>query len=101
MTIEVRATLADGLAGNMEPDSRTFPLVRDLVDKVVTVEEASMARAMRELILIERLVAEGAATTGVAALLEGLDLAGRRVGLILSGRNVDPEVIARVLAAQA
>ena len=54
---------------------------------------------MRDLILRERLVAEGAGAIGVAALMNGgLDLAGRHVGVILSGRNVDARVIQRVLA---
>ena len=94
MTVEVGPTLADGLAGNMEPDSQTFGIVRDLVDRVVTVDEAALATAMRDLILRDRLVAEGAGAAGVAALLAaGLDLTGRRVGVILSGRNVDAKTI--------
>ena len=94
VTVEVGPTLADGLAGNMEPDSQTFGIVRDLVDRVVTVDEAALATAMRDLILRDRLVAEGAGAAGVAALLAaGLDLTGRRVGVILSGRNVDAKTI--------
>jgi threonine dehydratase len=94
VTVPVQDTLADGLAGNMEPDTRTFPVVRDLVDLVELVPDAWIARAMRNLLLRERLVAEGAGAIGVAALLRGgLDLAGRRTGIILSGRNVDARVI--------
>jgi len=96
VTVEVNDTLADGLAGNMDSDSQTFPIVRDLVDRVVKVDEASIARAMRELVLGDRLVAEGAAATAVAAL-DRLDLGGRRVGIVLSGRNVDAPVLERVL----
>ena len=99
VTVEVHETLADGLAGNMDADSRTFALVRDLVDQVVQVPEPAIARAMRELISQERLLAEGASATAVAAVATGmLDLAGRHVGIILSGRNVDAHVIARVLS---
>jgi threonine dehydratase len=92
VTVEVRETLADGLAGNMEPDSITFDLVRALVDRVVTVDEAAIASAMRDLSAREHTVAEGAAATAVAALLQPfdrLDLAGRHIGVILSGSNVD------------
>jgi threonine dehydratase len=96
--VRVEPTLADGLAGNMEHESQTFGLVRDLVDHVVLVAESSIALAMRDLIRRERLVAEGAGATGVGALLQrGLDLKGRHVGVILSGRNVDGGVIMRVL----
>jgi threonine dehydratase len=99
VTVDVRDTLADGLAGNMDADSQTFGIVRDLVDRVMLVDESAIAQAMRDLILNERLVAEGASATAVAAILAGnLDLQGRNVGVILSGRNVDAQVIARVLA---
>jgi threonine dehydratase len=98
VVVAVGETLADGLAGNMDLDSDTFPLVRDLVDRVVAVDEASIAAAMRGLILHERLVTEGAGAIAVAGLLGGgVDLGGRRVGIILSGRNVDANVIERVL----
>ncbi len=92
VTVEVRPTRADGLAGNMEPDSITFDLVRALVDRVVSVDEGAIGSAMRDLLAKEGTVAEGAAATAVAALLQPysrLELAGRRIGVILSGRNVD------------
>ena len=97
VTVEVRATLADGLAGNMDADNLAFPMIRDLVDRVVKVDEASIARAMRRLILDDRLVAEGAAATAIAAL-DQLDLKGRRVGIVLTGRNVDGHVIQKIIS---
>jgi len=88
VTVEVDATVADGLAGNMEPDSQTFLIVRDLVDRVIRVPEPAIVSAMAELIAREGIVAEGAAATAVGGLLHsGIDLAGRRVGVILSGSN--------------
>jgi len=99
VTVDVKETLADGLAGNMDADNQAFPIIRDLVDRVVKVDEGTIGRAMRDLILKERLVAEGAAATAIAAL-EQLDLTGRNVGVILSGRNVDAHVIERVLASR-
>jgi threonine dehydratase len=96
--VEVHQTLADGLAGNIEPDSQTFDLVRDLADRVALVSESSIELAMRGLFGHERLVAEGAAATAVGALLQGRQaLAGRRIGVILSSRNVDVGVLERVL----
>lgn len=98
-TVTVGPSLADGLVGNMESDSQTFDIVRRLVDRVVLVSEPSFQRAMRELIHREQLVAEAAGAAGVAAILQGaVDVRGRRVGVVLSGRNVDADVIARVLA---
>jgi threonine dehydratase len=90
VTVEVAPTVADGLAGNMESDSQTFGIVRDLVDSVVAVPEPEIRAAMRELAIRERLIVEGAAATAIAALAGGyLPVAGRRTGVILSGRNVD------------
>lgn len=98
VAVDVKPTLADGLAGNLQPGSRTFALVSDMTDRVVLVAEGSIELAMRDLIRRERLVAEGASATAVGALLQGgLDLAGRRVAVILTGRNVDAPVLERVL----
>ncbi len=97
-TVSVQPSLADGLTGNMESDSQTFDIVRRLVDRVVLVSEPSFQQAMRGLIQREQLVAEAAGAAGVAAILQGaVDVRGRRVGVVLSGRNVDADVIARVL----
>ncbi len=97
VAVDVKPTLADGLAGNLEPGSRTFALVSELADRVVLVAESSIELAMRDLIRRERLVAEGASATAAGALLQGgLDLAGRRVAVILTGRNVDAPVLQRV-----
>jgi threonine dehydratase len=97
VAVDVRPTLADGLAGNLEPGSRTFAQVSALADRVVLVAESSIELAMRDLIRRERLVAEGASATAVGALLQGgLDLAGRRVAVILTGRNVDAPVLERL-----
>lgn len=91
VTVEVHPTLADGLAGNAEPGSITFDLVRDLQVSVVTVTEQQIADAMRGLLAHEQQTVEGAGAAGVAALLAGaLDVEGKRVAVIVSGGNVDP-----------
>jgi threonine dehydratase len=90
VTVDVHKTVADGLAGNMEPDSQTFSIVRDLVDRVIRVPEPAIVSAMTDLAVLDGIVAEGASATAVGGLLQsGIDLAGRRVGVILSGSNVD------------
>lgn len=96
--VEVHHTLADGLAGNLEPGSQTFDLVRDLVDAVALVAESSIETAMRNLAYRERLIAEGAGATAVGAILQGgLDVGGGPVGVMVTGRNVDPSVLKRIL----
>jgi threonine dehydratase len=88
--IEVRHTLADGLAGNAEPGRMTFDLIRDLVAGVTTVSEDGIRAAMDGLLDREGHTVEGAGAVGVAALLAGLPgIAGKRVAVIVSGGNVD------------
>jgi threonine dehydratase len=88
-------TLADGLAGNLEPGSITFSLVQQLVDELLLVSEAQIARAMRYLLDEHHLVVEGSAAVVVAALLEGLvrNAERRPVVALLCGRNVASEVL--------
>lgn len=92
-------TLADGLAGNIEPHSITFPIVRRVVDTMLVVSEIQIASAMRWLLDVHHLVVEGSAAVGVAALLYGLvdDVAGRRVVVILCGRNIASETFLRAV----
>ena len=85
-----RPSLADGLVGNLEPDSMTFPLVKQVVDYVVTVSEDDLTRAMRGLATEERLIVEGAGAAAVASILAGkASAAGRRVVAMVTGGNVD------------
>lgn len=89
--VEVLPTLADGLAGNAEPGSITFDLVRDHGIPVTAVSEEQIAAAMRGLLAHERQTVEGAGAVGVAALLAGaVQVAGKRIAVIVSGGNVDP-----------
>ena len=96
--VQVHDTLADGLAGNLEPASQTFDLIRDLVDAVALVAESSIETAMRNLVYRERLVVEGAGATGVAAILQGgLDSGDGAIGVMVTGRNIDMSVLKRIL----
>lgn len=92
------ATMADGIAVGL-PGEVTFPLVRDLVDEVVTVSEGALSRAA--LLLLERakLVVEPAGAAATAHLLEcegSADLAGPVVS-VLSGGNIDPLLMLRII----
>lgn len=88
--ITPRPSLADALVGNLEPESITFPLVGQVVDDVVTVSEEDLARAMKGLAGEERLVVEGGAAAGVAAIMNGKAAApGQRVVALVTGSNID------------
>jgi threonine dehydratase len=98
-TVTVLPTLADALAGNLEPGSRTFALVQHLVDGMALVADGSIEAAMRGLHKHHGVVTEGAGAVATAALLQGLGLAGRNVGVIVCGRNIDLNKFARVTGA--
>jgi threonine dehydratase len=83
-------SLADGLTGNLEPGSMTFELVRRHVDRVVSVSETDLERAIRELATEEHLIAEGAGAAATAAVLTRLAVdAGQRSAVMLTGGNID------------
>ena len=90
VTIDVKPTIADGLGGNVEPDTRTWPYIRDLVDRVVTVSEADLINGIRGLLAEDHLVAEGAGAAATAAVAgKRVALDSRRVAVVVSGSNID------------
>ena len=73
-------------------------MIEELVDEIVTVEDTTVEEAMNLLLEIEKVVVEGAGAAGIAALLQHPDrLAGREVGVVLSGGNIDPRLLASVI----
>lgn len=90
-TVRNPATIADG-ARTPSLGKITFPLVLEHVDDMVTVSDRELVRAMRFLWERTKLVVEPTGALGLAAALAGrVDVAGKRVGVILSGGNVDLE----------
>ena len=96
--IDVGPTLADGLSGNLDPDTVTFDLVRTLVDRMTVVTEDQLRSAIAGVVREERLIAEGAGATGVAAIVSGgKAFRGRRTAVVLTGANIDAEVLASLI----
>ncbi|GAA2749010.1 L-threonine ammonia-lyase [Amnibacterium kyonggiense] len=97
LTVRTTPTIADGIAVGT-PGRLTFEIVRDLVDDVVTVSDDETASAL--LVLLERakLVVEPAGAVGVAALLSGKITAPGRTVAVLSGGNIDPLMMERVIS---
>jgi threonine dehydratase len=90
-------TIAEGIAVKDVGDI-AFDIIRREVEDVRVVEEEAIERAVVALIEIEKTVAEGAGAAALAALLEHrAAFAGRRVGLVVSGGNIDSRVLASVL----
>jgi threonine dehydratase len=98
VTVEAATTLADGIAVKRAGEL-TFEHVRRYVDEIVTVSEEEIASAILYLLEREKTVVEGAGAVGVAALVNkkvnGLE--GKRVVSVISGGNIDVNVVARVI----
>ena len=99
--VELRDTLADGLAGNIEPGSVTVELCARHLDSIVAVTEDEIAEAMRHLVRAHGIVAEGSGAAAVAAIRSGKIEAGDRTVAVVSGRNVTLETFAEVLRSGA
>jgi threonine dehydratase len=96
--VEVGPTIADGLAGNMDPDNIAFPVVQALVGRMVIVGERDLRAAVRELVRHEHVVAEGAGAAGVAAIGAGVVASpSRTTAVIVSGANINLDLLAQIL----
>ncbi len=90
-------TIADGIAVRCVGDT-PFALVKEFVDEIVTVSEGEIANAVLLLLEIEKTVAEGAAAVPLAALMnQKVMFTGKNIGLIVSGGNIDMNLIARII----
>ena len=91
------STIAEGIAVGL-PGSITRELVRQRVDDLVLVDEGDIEQAVLMLLEIEKTVTEGAGAAGLAALLKDpARFAGKRVGLVLCGGNIDPLLLAAII----
>jgi threonine dehydratase len=89
---EKKFTIADGLRTNVgEPN---FPIIQRYVDDIVTVSEEAIVAAMRAIWETMKIVIEPSAAVPYAAIVERkIDISGRRVGIILTGGNVDLDAL--------
>ena len=91
------ATIADGIAVR-RPAERTLTLVRKYVDDVITVSDEAIARAIVVLLERTKLLAEGAGAAALVAVLEPSDrIGGKKVGVVISGGNIDPNLLGKAL----
>jgi threonine dehydratase len=90
-------TLAEGIAVK-EPGEFTSSVIAQRVDDIVLVSEEALERAVSLLLQIEKTVVEGAGAAGLAAVMSCPErFAGRKVGLVLCGGNIDTRLLANVL----
>jgi threonine dehydratase len=93
-------TIAEGIAVK-NVGQLTLPIVRRLVDDIILVEDWEVEQAVALLLSIEKTVTEGAGAVGLSALLGHKPrFAGRNVGIVLSGGNIDSRLLAQIILRQ-
>jgi threonine dehydratase len=94
------ATLAEGIAVK-NVGKLALPVVRALVSDILLVDEAHIERAVDGYLTLQKTMAEGAGAAGLAALLAYPErFAGKKVGLILCGGNIDPRIVASIMVRE-
>jgi threonine dehydratase len=97
--IEALPTLADTCLGNIDPGSVTFEYCQRYVDEFVLVTETEIEASIRLLFEQHRLLAEGSGAMSIGALLNHKErFKGKKVVLVICGRNIDLEVFKRIVA---
>jgi threonine dehydratase len=94
------ATLAEGIAVK-NVGKLTLPIIRERVADIVLVSESQLERAVNAYLTLQKTMAEGAGAAGLAAMLkEPKRFAGKKVGLILCGGNIDPRILASIMVRE-
>lgn len=98
VTVDAQPTIADGIAVK-RPGELTLPIIRELVDEVVEVNEDEIARGVFHCAQNNRLVVEGAGAAGIAAIIAGkVKIAdGEKAVTVLCGGNIDGNLLARII----
>jgi threonine dehydratase len=96
--VDERETIADAVAGGIEPGSITFPLCQEFLDGILTVGESAIREAMSLLLERHGRMIEGAGALPLAALLSSkAQIEGQKVVLVVSGGNITPEAFAQAV----
>lgn len=90
-------TWSDSTAGGVEPGAITFELCRDLVDRFVDVDEAAIEQAMRDSLVLQHQLVEGAVGVAIAACRADAELRGRRAAIIACGGNLPYDLLQKLV----
>lgn len=93
-------TWSDSTAGGVEPGAITFDLCRELVDRFVDVDERAIATAMRDSLVHQHQLVEGAVGVAIAACRADRDLRGRRAAIVACGGNLPYDLLQKLVTAQ-
>jgi len=99
VTIPPPPTIADGIRPQ-SPGELTFPILRENLSEVALVSDDEIIAAVRFLALRVRVITEPTGAVGAAAVLSGKLARGARVGVVLSGGNVDPGLLIQILQSR-
>lgn len=94
--VEEEETIADGLAGNIESESITFPLTQKFVDGMVLVSEEAIRKSIAKVAREDHLIIEGSAAVSVAAAGDE-SIKGHRVAAVVTGRNITMDLFGQVI----
>jgi threonine dehydratase len=95
-------TIAEGLSGGIEKGALTFKIAKKWVDRVLLVKEATIRRAVYLLCVHEKVVVEGSGAAAIAPILEDKALfRGKTVACVLTGGNIDKELLKEIVAAES
>jgi threonine dehydratase len=95
--MELEDSVAEALHGGIEEGSVTFDMCRKYVDDFILVQEETIVKAIAELLSQQHQVVEGAGAVGVAAIMEDPEMfRGRKAGVVISGANIDEELLSQV-----
>ena len=91
-------TVCDALVGGV--GKLAFEILRDYIDDIIEVKEASIRKAVKYVIKEEKFIVEGASASTVAAVMDNRDrVGGQNVALVMSGGNIDGELMVQLLNA--
>jgi len=90
-------SMAEGLAGEVEPGALTLGIVPQVTDDILLVEEQDIRASIAWLVETHHLIAEGSGAVGIAALRRWPELAAVPTAVIISGGNLDIEELRRVI----
>jgi len=97
VTIPAFVTIADGISVH-KVEEMTFNLCKNFADSIITVKENDIAKAILFLIEQSKLIVEGAGATTLAAILSNkIDITKKNVALVLTGGNIDVNLISRII----
>jgi len=94
-------TWSDSTAGGVEPGAITFPLCRDLIDRFIDVDETAIEQAMKDALVHQHLLVEGAVGVAIAACRQDAELRGRRAAIIVCGGNLPFDLLQKLVARES